>query len=76
LWGWGALEADFWHYYRIDLQKEGFGGSLSWRKFLILIRGLPADSAFHRWLANSKDQRDLAEWNEDSIDVGGVGRGV
>ena len=65
-WGWGALEADFWRYYGLDLNEEAFANSLSFRRFMVFVRGLPADSAWQRWLANSRN-RDLAEVN-DSIE--------
>jgi hypothetical protein len=60
------LEADFWRYYRIDLTEEGFTNQLSWRRFMVLVRGLPGDSAFGRWLQD-KENRSLAEWSEDSV---------
>lgn len=37
------MEADFLREYRIDLSKEI--GDITWRKFLILIRGLSPGSA-------------------------------
>jgi hypothetical protein len=73
LWAWGPLEADFWRYYKIDLQQEGLSDRLTWRRFLVLVRGLPSDSAFVNWLRD-KDNRDLAEWSEDAV-FEGAGRG-
>ena len=66
MWAWGPLEADFWMYYRINLQEEGFSNRLSWRRFLVLLRGLPAESAYQRWLQN-KSNRDMLEWSDDAI---------
>lgn len=73
LWAWGPLEADFWRYYKIDLQQEGLSDRLTWRRFLVLVRGLPSDSAFVNWLGD-KDNRDLAEWSEDAV-FEGAGKG-
>jgi hypothetical protein len=69
LWAWGSLEADFWRYYKMNLTEEGFSNRLSWRKFLIFVKGLPSDSAFQRWLSD-KDNRNFAEWSEEAIDEG------
>lgn len=66
MWAWGSLEADFMQYYKIDLQADGFSDKISWRKFLILFRGLPAESAFQRWYAD-KSNRSFAEWTEDNV---------
>lgn len=64
IWGWGALEADFLRFYKIDLVYEGFSKRLTWRKFLILTRGLPEDSAFSRFY-NNKDNRNFVESDID-----------
>jgi hypothetical protein len=48
------------------LVEAGLSGVLSWRRFLILVRGLPVGSAYARWLKD-KDNRSLAEWDEESI---------
>lgn len=66
MWAWGPLEADFWQYYRIDLQQEGFSDKLSWRKFLVFFRGLPSESAFRRWYED-KSNRSFAEWTENNV---------
>ena len=69
LWAWGYLEADFLRHYQIDLQEEGLSNRLTWRRFLILVRGLPDDSAFYRWMRD-KDNRSLAEWADDLVSEG------
>ncbi len=46
---------------------------LTWRRFLVLVQGLPSDSAFVNWLGD-KDNRDLAEWSEDAV-FEGAGKG-
>jgi hypothetical protein len=33
---------------------------------MVLVRGLPGDSAFGRWLQD-KENRSLAGWTEDSV---------
>ena len=60
IWAWGALEADFWQYYRTDLNELAFSNSMSMRRFSVLVGGLPTESAFARWLRNKKN-RDMAE---------------
>jgi hypothetical protein len=41
--------------------------NITWRKFLILVRELPDNSAYQRWL-NDKDNRSFIELrDEDSI---------
>jgi hypothetical protein len=75
LWAWGPLEADFWRYYKIDLQQEGLSDRLTWRRFQVLVRGLPADSAFSRWLQDTSN-RDLAEWSEEAVFEGARKGGV
>ncbi|WP_407901391.1 Gp15 family bacteriophage protein [Halalkalibacterium halodurans] len=66
MWSWGALEADFWRFYRIDLNKEAFTNRLSWRRFLVFVRALPEDSAFQRFLSDRKN-RTMAEWDEQQL---------
>lgn len=44
--GWGALEADFQRFYRIEITKAVFSDGMTFRRFLNLVRGLPGDSAF------------------------------
>ncbi|WP_353625783.1 Gp15 family bacteriophage protein [Bacillus sp. JCM 19041] len=66
MWAWAALEADFYRFYDLNLTKEGFGNRLSWRRFLVFVRGLPEDSAFQRFLQDRKN-RNLAEWNQGSM---------
>jgi len=67
VWAWGAIEADFAGYYGIDLVEEGFKDTLSWRRFFMLLKGLPEGSAYARWLKN-KENRQFAEWSEDKVD--------
>ena len=45
----------------------GFSNRLSWRRFLLLVRGLPYDSAYHRWINNDKN-RSFATWDDSKID--------
>ncbi|MED4127712.1 Gp15 family bacteriophage protein [Shouchella hunanensis] len=66
MWGWAALEADFYRFYRIHLTQEGFENRLSWRRFLVFVRGLPEDSAFQRFLQDKKN-RSMAEWDQDKM---------
>ena len=40
----GALEADLLRYYRVDLL-DLWRGQLSWRRLIVLWRGLPGDAA-------------------------------
>jgi hypothetical protein len=68
LWGWGSIEADFQKFYKIDLVQEGFSNTISWRRFLILVRGLPKDSAWRTWYSNDEDRK-YAEWKKDAVDI-------
>jgi len=59
----------------MDLLQEGLRDRLTWRKFTVLVRNLPMDSAYARWLGN-KENRDLVEQSEDDIfDAISSGRG-
>jgi len=60
VWAWGSWEADFWRFYQIDLNELAFKSSMSLRRFSVLVRGLPENSAYVRWLKN-KGNRDMAE---------------
>jgi hypothetical protein len=40
---------------------------LTWRRFLILVRELPEESAYQRWIRN-KDNRSFVEFNDSDID--------
>jgi hypothetical protein len=60
VWAWGALEADFWRYYRLDLNKLAFTSTMSLRRFSVLVAGLPEDSAYVRFLKD-RTNRDMAE---------------
>jgi len=66
VWAWGALEADFQRYYRMDLNDEVFGKAMTARRLGILVRGLPADSAFAWWLKDTKN-RDFATYDPSSL---------
>ncbi|MFB4260267.1 Gp15 family bacteriophage protein [Shouchella clausii] len=68
MWAWAALEADFYRFYGINLTKEGFENRLSWRRFLVFVRGLPEDSAFQRFLQDKK-KRSAAEWDEGNMQM-------
>lgn len=41
-------------------------GELSWRRFMLLVRGLPAESGWQRWLQDRS--------NRSLVDVGMEGR--
>ena len=66
MWAWGPLEADFKRFYNMDLQQEGFNDWLTWRKFVLLVRGLPDDSAYTKWMRN-KENRAFVESSEETI---------
>jgi hypothetical protein len=55
LWGWGALEADFFRYYQKDLYTEVWVNQISSRRFIVLVSGLPPDSAWARFLQNEEN---------------------
>jgi len=40
---------------------------------MVLLHGLPADSAYCAWLQN-KENREFAEWSEDAV-FEGAGKG-
>jgi len=40
--------------------------TLTWRRFLVFIRGLPDDSAFKAWV-NNKNNRNFVEFDEENI---------
>lgn len=46
--GWVYLEADFLREYGLDLMKAV--ETMSWRRFLTLVRGLSSMSAYQGWL--------------------------
>ena len=50
---WAPLEADFRRFYMVDKPLE-----LSWRKFMILLRGLPLTSTFVQ-TKKEEDELDL-----------------
>lgn len=58
MWGWSALEADFIRFYQMDVYYEVFVKEISMRRFIVLITGLPADSAWQRFIAD-KDNYSL-----------------
>lgn len=69
IWAWGALEADFQRFYNMDLNYIHRNNLITWRKFLILIKGLPDNSAYYYWYKN-KDNRNFVELSENSdIDI-------
>lgn len=47
------LEADCLHYYSVDLPKEFY--IISWRRFVVLVSGLPQDSTFLNAVFNKKE---------------------
>ncbi len=54
-------------FYNIDLVKSGFKNEITWRKFLILLRSLPEESAYYRFTKN-KENRNFVEYREDEIE--------
>lgn len=49
---WDAAEADFQHFYGLDLRRVCYGPSpLGTRRLMALVRGLPADSNLNRILS-------------------------
>ncbi len=65
-WGWGYLEADFQRFYNMDLNREVFRNDMSMRRLLILLRGLPAESAFGHFY-NDKTNRDAATYDPKNL---------
>jgi len=66
LWAWGSIEADFKRYYDIDLNAVAFENKMSWRSFCILLRGLPDDSAWIRFVRD-KQNRNLVDISSVSL---------
>lgn len=66
VWAWGALESDFERFYRMDLCREVFDNGMTARRLMVLIKGLPADSAFAWWLKDTKN-RDFATYDPSSV---------
>ena len=54
IWAWAELEADFQRYYQLNLNAEVFNRRLTDRRFLTLVAGLPADSAYAGFLRDTK----------------------
>ncbi|OFW61775.1 MAG: hypothetical protein A2Z35_05960 [Actinobacteria bacterium RBG_19FT_COMBO_36_27] len=54
-------------FYKIDLVEEGFNDKLTWRRFLVFIRGLPEDSSFNYFCKN-KENRDFVEYDDEIIE--------
>jgi hypothetical protein len=67
IWAWGAIEADFFRFYNLDLNYVYENDCITWRKFIILIKGLPESSAFYRWY-NKKDNRNFVDSSESEIE--------
>jgi len=67
VWAWGFIEADFLRYYSIDLVEASFENKLTWRRFFVLLKSLPEESAYVRWL-KVKENRQFAEWSEEAIE--------
>lgn len=61
IWGWGYIEADFIRYYNIDILECYKNDSITWRRFLILIRSLPGDSSFKEFIRDKK-KRSFVEY--------------
>lgn len=51
----------------MDLNYIHKNNLITWRKFLILIKGLPENSAYHNWYNHKKEDRQFAERSENSI---------
>ena len=58
VWAWGALEADFQRFYGMDLNVEVYEKSMSSRRFMTLVRGIPPESSFGSWYRD-KTNRDF-----------------
>lgn len=67
IWAWGALEADFERFYGMDLNYVHKNNIITFRRFLILVRGLPESSAFNRWY-HQKENRNFIETNDTDIE--------
>ncbi len=67
VWAWGAIEADFLRFYKMDLIEEGLKDTLTWRRFMVLLRNLPSESAFATWMKD-KEKREYAEWDQGKLD--------
>jgi hypothetical protein len=61
IWAWGALEADFHRFYDMDLNFLHTNNKISWRKFLLLIRGLPNNSAYASFLTEKENRNMIFE---------------
>ncbi len=63
----GALEADFLRDYRLDLDEIWLRAN-SWRRFMVLIEGLPSTSAFwSMWSAEKQRRVVVAEQREQTM---------
>lgn len=52
--GWGFLEADFAREYGLDLMRAA--QTMSWRRFLVLVRGLSSRSAYREWRQSERQK--------------------
>ncbi|WP_373323199.1 Gp15 family bacteriophage protein [Alkalihalobacterium chitinilyticum] len=61
---WGAIEADFQREYRINLEESIH--TISWRRFLILVKGLSQKSVLVGIMQSQKKQQEhIVEKPED-----------
>lgn len=62
---WGLIEADFQREYQINLIKEY--ETMSWRRFLVLLRGLGPNSVLAMSMINKTDneQQEIDEFDND-----------
>ena len=60
MWGWGWIEADFQRFYQMDLNKEVYQNGMSHRRFMVLLRGTPADSGW-AYFMQKRDNRDMVQ---------------
>ena len=56
----GALEADFLSHYRIDLGLDALE-SMTWRRFMVLLEGLPAEGAFWRSVYSPRAEKQATD---------------
>lgn len=67
IYGWGYLEADFLHYYNLRMQDVLSDDSYTVRLFGNLVKGLPAESAYARFIANRNNYKDgLIQYDEST----------
>jgi hypothetical protein len=53
------LEADFQRYYNIDLNRAVYMEEMTHRRFIVLVKGLPYESAWGRFLRDKSNREFL-----------------